>query len=59
MSELNEKRAEKSYTDRVIEKPVDLFGYTPDEKSDENLKWMHEHGYLVIHKRVHHKHSGI
>jgi len=52
MSWLSEKRAEKSFTDRVIEKSVELFGFTPDEKSDKNLEWMRQNGYLVKHKRT-------
>jgi len=52
MSWLSEKRAEKSLSDRVIEKSVELFGFTPDEKSDKNLEWMRQNGYLVKHKRT-------
>ena len=59
MSGLSVKRAEKSCSDRVIEKSVELFGFTPDEKSDNNMKWMSEHGYLVKHKRKRHMRSGI
>jgi hypothetical protein len=59
MSELSEKRTEKSFSDRVIEKSVELFGFTPDEKSDKNLEWMREHGYLVKQNRVRHSRSGI
>jgi len=32
--------------DLVIKKSVELFGFTPEEKSDENLKWMQENGYF-------------
>jgi hypothetical protein len=59
MSWLSEKRAEKSLSDRVIEKSVELFGFTPDEKSDKNLEWMRQNGYLVKHKRARHQLSGI
>jgi hypothetical protein len=59
MSWLNEKRTEKSFSDRVIEKSVELFGFTPDEKSDINLEWMRQNGYLVRHKRMRHKRSDI
>lgn len=59
MSWLSEKREEKSFSDRVIEKSVELFGFTPDEKSDKNLEWMRQNGYLVKHKRVRHLRSGI
>ena len=37
----------KTYTDIVIEKSVELFGFTPEERSDENLKWMLENGYKI------------
>ena len=59
MSGLSVKRAEKSCSDRVIEKSVELFGFTPDEKSDKNMEWMRQNGYLVKHKRVRHQRSGI
>jgi len=59
MSELNEKRAGKSFSDRVIEKSVELFGFTPDEKSDKNLEWMRQNRYLVKHKRMRHKRSSV
>jgi len=44
---LNEDKGKKSSTDLVIERSVELFGFTPDEKSDENLKWMRENGYRI------------
>jgi len=59
MSWLSEKRTEKSFSDRVIEKSVELFGFTPNEKSDENREWMSEHGYLVEYKRKHHRRNDI
>jgi len=40
----------KSSTDLVIEKSVELYGFTPNEKSDENLKWMRENGYQIKHR---------
>jgi hypothetical protein len=40
------KEGKKTSSDLVIEKSVELFGFTPEEKSDENIKWMREHGYL-------------
>ena len=44
----------KGLTDLVIEKSVELYGFTPSEKSEENLKWMLENGYPVkqVQKRV-------
>ena len=43
-------KKEKKSSDLVIEKSFELYGFTPDEKSDENLKWMLKQGYLV--KRI-------
>jgi hypothetical protein len=37
----------KSSTDFLIEKSFDLYGFTPMEKSDENLKWMRKNGYKI------------
>jgi hypothetical protein len=53
------RATEKSFSDRVIEKSVELFGFTPDEKSDKNREWMSEHGYLVKHERKRYRRSGI
>ena len=44
---LGVKKREKSVTDLVIERSIELFGCTPDERSDENLKWMRENGYRI------------
>lgn len=52
MIRLSEERRKKSFSDLVIEKSVELFGYTPDEKSERNLKWMRENGYMIKHKRA-------
>jgi len=43
----------KSFTDLVIERSIESFGCTPDERSDENLKWMRENGYRIkqVHRR--------
>ncbi len=46
MSRLDVEKGEKSSTDLVIEKSVELYGFTPDERSDENLNWMLKNGYL-------------
>jgi len=53
VSRLDVEKGEKSSTDLVIEKSVELYGFTPNEKSDENLKWMREQGYGLkqVHKR--------
>jgi len=55
VSRLGEERRKKSFSDLVIENSVELFGYTPDEKSDRNLKWMSENGYMKKHKRARHR----
>ena len=47
VSRLDVEKGKKSSTDLVIEKSVELYGFTPNEKSDENLKWMREHGYGI------------
>lgn len=51
VSGLEEDKDRKYVSDLVIEKSVALFGFTPDEKSDRNRKWMQEHGYLIKHRR--------
>lgn len=47
MNAPNKHKGKRSLTDIIIEKSVELYGFTPDEKSDENLKWMFEKGYNV------------
>jgi len=37
----------KSFSEKVTEKSLELFGFTPQEKSDQNLKWMLENGYKI------------
>ena len=39
------EKKEKSTTDIIIEKSVELYGLTPKEISDENQKWMLKNGY--------------
>jgi len=53
VNRLIEEKGKKSITASIIEKSIELFGCTPDEKSDENLKWMLENGYRIkqMHKR--------
>jgi len=41
------EKEKKSLTDLIIEKSVDIYGFTPNEKSDENLKWMRRNGYSI------------
>jgi hypothetical protein len=47
VSRLVKEKGKKSSTDLLIERSVKLYGFTPDEKSDENLKWMRENGYVT------------
>jgi len=43
----------KKATDLVIKRSKELFGFTPEEKSDENMEWMLRNGYIKEkrHKR--------
>jgi len=43
----------KKATDLVIKRSKELFGYTPEEKSNQNMEWMLRNGYLKEkrHKR--------
>jgi hypothetical protein len=43
--QLDEEKQKKSLTDLVIERSVELYGFTPDEKSDENMNWMRKNGF--------------
>ena len=54
---LSVDKKKKSSTDIVIENSVRLYGFTPDERSDENQNWMLENGYLS--KRPQKRRSGI
>jgi hypothetical protein len=47
---LGEEKRKKN-SDLVIDRSVELLGYTPDEKSDRNLEWMLENGYSIRHRR--------
>lgn len=49
------KKDKKSLSDLIVEKSIELLDRTPDERSDENLKWMRENGYRIkqVHKRGH------
>jgi hypothetical protein len=44
---LNEEKEETSITDMIIEKSVELYGFTPKDKSDENRKWTVANGYKI------------
>ena len=41
----------KSFSERVTEKSLELFGFSPQEKSDQNLKWMLKNGYKIKNVR--------
>jgi len=43
-------RVQKKFSDLVVKKSIELFGFTPKEKSDQNLKWMLENGYKLKKK---------
>lgn len=46
VSRLSSEKDKKKLTDLIIERSVELYGLTPDEISDENLKWMRDNGYI-------------
>jgi hypothetical protein len=43
---LNTEEGETNTTDLVIKRSKELYGYTPEEKSNENIEWMLRNGYL-------------
>ena len=47
---LNPEKGKKNITDLVIKRSKDLYGYTPEEKSDENMEWMLRNGYVTLKK---------
>ena len=53
VNDLISENEKKNSTDQVIKRSKELYGYTPEEKSDENMEWMLENGYLQKkrHKR--------
>jgi len=46
VNSLNSEKGKKNSTDLVIKRSKELYGYTPEEKSDENMEWMLRNGYL-------------
>lgn len=46
VNSLNSEKGKKITTDDVIKLSKKLYGYTPDEKSDENIEWMLRNGYI-------------
>ena len=51
MSKLDKEKEEKSFTELINERAIEMLGLTLEEKSDENRKWMHENGYQIKVKR--------
>jgi len=43
---LSSENAKKNSTDNVIKRSKELYGYTPEEKSDQNMEWMLQNGYI-------------
>jgi len=56
-NKLSVEKEKKSSADIVIEKSVELFGLTPDEKTVKNHEWMLKNGYLS--KRPQKRRRGI
>ena len=50
---MSEEKDKKSLTDKVIEKSVRLYDFTPNERSDENLDWMVKNGYISKQTQKH------
>ena len=46
VNSLNSEKGKKNISDLLIKRSKDLYGYTPEEKSDENIEWMLRNGYL-------------
>jgi hypothetical protein len=43
---LSSAKSKGNSTDFVIKRSKELYGYTPEEKSDENIAWMLKNGYI-------------
>ena len=50
VNSLNSEKERKLATDLLIKRSKELYGFTPDEKSDENVEWMLRNGYLKAKK---------
>ena len=48
---LSINKRKKSVADIENERSIEFFGVTLVERSDDNLKWMREHGYNINKKR--------
>ena len=51
VNSLNSEKGKKNNTDLVIKRSKELYGYTPEEKSDENIEWMLRNGYIKEKKK--------
>ena len=51
VNSLNSEKGKKNNTDLVIKRSKELYGYTPEEISDENIEWMLRNGYLKEKRR--------
>ena len=51
VNSLNSEKEEKNAMDLVIKRSKELYGYTPEEKSDENIEWMLRNGYIKEKRR--------
>ena len=40
-------KVKRNPTDLIIHLSKELYGYTPEEKSDENREWMLQNGYIT------------
>ncbi len=45
---LSSGKGKRNPTDLVIQRSKELYGYTPEEKSDENMDWMLQNGYVTL-----------
>jgi hypothetical protein len=52
----SEKKNKKKFLDLTIVKSVELFDFTPNEKSEKNPSWMLGNGYGIEHRPGHLEH---
>ena len=45
------EKGKKNSTNLVIKRSKELYGYTPAEKSDENMEWMLRNGYIKVKRQ--------
>jgi hypothetical protein len=50
VNNLNPEKGTKHTRDLIIKRSKELYGYTPEEKSDENMEWMLQNGYVTLKK---------